>query len=164
MSVNCLQTAQSYHRRPQNTLKAIQVLTWLQNLMNTKEKLTKLEVLQRPKRRLPFFGVGRHSSVCKATRYGLDGPGIESRWWRGFPYLSRRALGLTKPPIQCVLGLSLGGKAAGAWSWPPTLLQHGHYRYSRAIPMLPLWAFVACSRVKFTVLTFFSTWRRAVCR
>jgi hypothetical protein len=25
--------------------------------------------------------VGRDSSVGIATRYGLDGPGIESRWW-----------------------------------------------------------------------------------
>jgi hypothetical protein len=28
--------------------------------------------------------VGRNSSVCIATRYGLDGPGIESRWRRFF--------------------------------------------------------------------------------
>jgi hypothetical protein len=27
--------------------------------------------------------------------YGLDGPGIESRWGRGFPHLSRPALGPT---------------------------------------------------------------------
>jgi hypothetical protein len=26
------------------------------------------------------YGVGRDSSVVIATRYGLDGPGIESRW------------------------------------------------------------------------------------
>ena len=29
--------------------------------------------------------VGRDSSVGIATRYGLDGPGIEFRWGRGFP-------------------------------------------------------------------------------
>ena len=29
--------------------------------------------------------VGRDSSVGIATRYGLGGPGIESRWWRDFP-------------------------------------------------------------------------------
>jgi len=33
--------------------------------------------------------VGRDSSVDKATAYGLDGPGIESRWGRDFPHLSR---------------------------------------------------------------------------
>jgi len=49
-----------------------------------------------------------------ATRYGLDGPGIESRWRRDFPQLSRPALGPTQPPVQWVLGLSCGGKAAGA--------------------------------------------------
>ena len=29
--------------------------------------------------------VGRDSSVGIATRYGLDGPGIESRWGASFP-------------------------------------------------------------------------------
>jgi len=43
-----------------------------------------------------------------ATGYGLDGPGIESRWGRDFPYLSRPALGPTQPPIQWVPRLSRG--------------------------------------------------------
>jgi hypothetical protein len=58
---------------------------------------------------------GRDSSVDIATRYGLDGPGIESRWWRDFPHPSRPDLGPTQPPIQLVLGLFPGGKVAGAW-------------------------------------------------
>ena len=58
---------------------------------------------------------GRDSSVGIATRYGLDGPGIESRWGRDFPHPSRPALGPTQPPIQWVPGLFPGGKAAGAW-------------------------------------------------
>ena len=33
------------------------------------------------------------SSVGIATRYGLDGPGIESLWGRDFPHPSRPALG-----------------------------------------------------------------------
>jgi hypothetical protein len=62
------------------------------------------------------FLLGRDSSVGIATRYVLDGPGIESRWGRDFKDPSRPALGPTQPPIQCVPGLFPGGKAAGAWS------------------------------------------------
>jgi hypothetical protein len=57
---------------------------------------------------------GRDSSVVIATSYGLDGPGIESRWGLYFPHTPRLALGPTHPPIQWVPGLSQG-KAAGAW-------------------------------------------------
>ena len=42
----------------------------------------------------------RYSAVGIATRYGLDGPGIESRWGRDFPHMSRPALGPTQPPVQ----------------------------------------------------------------
>ena len=52
--------------------------------------------------------VGRDSSVGIATHYGLGGPGIESRWGRGFPHSSRPALGPTQPPIQRVPCLSRG--------------------------------------------------------
>ena len=52
--------------------------------------------------------VGRDSSVGIATRYGLDGPGIESRWARDFPHPSTPALGPTQPPVQWVPGLSKG--------------------------------------------------------
>ena len=51
---------------------------------------------------------GRDSSVGIATRYGLEGPGIESRWGRDFQHPSRPALGPIQPPIQWVPG--------GAWS------------------------------------------------
>jgi hypothetical protein len=48
-------------------------------------------------------------SVGIATDYGLDGPGIESRWGRrDFPHLSRPAVSLTQPPVQWVTGLSRG--------------------------------------------------------
>ena len=45
---------------------------------------------------------GRDSVVGIATRYGLDGPGIESRWRRDFPQPSRPALGATQPPVEWV--------------------------------------------------------------
>ena len=35
--------------------------------------------------------VGQDSAVGTATRYGLDDPGIDSRWERDFPYPSRPA-------------------------------------------------------------------------
>ena len=43
-----------------------------------------------------------------ATRYGLDGPGIESWWERHFPHPSRPALWPTQPLVQWVPGLSRG--------------------------------------------------------
>ena len=65
--------------------------------------------------------VGRDSSVFIATGYGLDGPGIESRWGRHFLHLSRRTLGPTQPPVQWVPGLSgdKGGRDVGLTP-PPT--------------------------------------------
>ena len=75
-----------------------------------------------------YLDMGRDSSVGIATRYGLDGPGIESRWGRDFPHPSRPALGPTQPPVQWVPDLSQG-KAAGAWCCLPTpSRRRGHQR------------------------------------
>jgi len=57
---------------------------------------------------------GQGSSVGIATGYGLDGRGIESRWERDFPHLSRPALRSTQPPVQWVPRLSRGQRGAGA--------------------------------------------------
>jgi hypothetical protein len=83
------------------------------------------------------------SSVCIATRYEMDVPGIESRWGWDFPYLSRTALGPIQPPIQWVPSLSRG-KAAGAWRWPPIPYSAevkegvGTYLYSPSGPSWPV--------------------------
>jgi len=55
-----------------------------------------------------LFIVGRCSSVGIATGYRLDNPGIESRWGRDFPHLSRPVLRPTQPPVQWLNGLSRG--------------------------------------------------------
>jgi hypothetical protein len=42
---------------------------------------------------------------CVAIRYGMDGPGIESRCGRNFPHHFRPALGPTQPAVQWIRGL-----------------------------------------------------------
>ena len=94
---------------------------------------------------------GRGSSVGIATHYRMDGPGIESRWggeifcihpdrpwgptsfvydgyWVSFPEVKRPGRGVDNPP--------------------PILRRC--WRKSKAIHIIPLWGFVACSREYFT--------------
>ena len=61
------------------------------------------------------MGGGGGSVVGIATRYGLDGLGIESRWGPDFPLPPRPALGSTQPPVEWVPGVFSRGKAVGAW-------------------------------------------------
>ena len=67
-----------------------------------------------------------------------------------FPHPSKPALRPTQPPIQWVPGFFPGGKAVEAWRWPHTPIYRRGWGKSWAVPLFPLWAFVACSRVNFT--------------
>ena len=58
-----------------------------------------------------FIIVSRDSSVGIATRYGLDGPGIEDHRGRDFPLPSRPALG----PTHIGYRVSTGSKVSEAW-------------------------------------------------
>jgi len=57
--------------------------------------------------------VGRDNIDSIATRYSLEGPGIESRCGQDFPYPSRPELGSTQSPMQCVPGHFRGGGGGG---------------------------------------------------
>ena len=95
----------------------------------------------------------RDSSVGIATRYGLDGPGIESRWGRDFPHRSRPALGPTQPPVQWVPGLFPGVKLPGRGAdHPPPSKCRGHERVGLYLcsPSGPSWP-VMGSTFTFTV-------------
>jgi len=74
------------------------------NLTNTKYILNKF------KKSVDWDG-----AVGIATRYGLDGPGIEFQLGRSFPHPSRQAFEPTQPPEQWIPGLFPRGKAAVAW-------------------------------------------------
>jgi len=63
---------------------------------------------------------GRDSTVGIATRYGLDGPEIESRW---VGEIFRTRLDRPWGPPSLLYNryrVFSGSKAAGAWRWPPT--------------------------------------------
>ena len=69
-------------------------------------------------RAVPYTGhthlsKGWDSSVATATRYGLDGPGIESRWGQDFSHPSRPALGAHPPSYTMGTGPFPGVKRPG---------------------------------------------------
>jgi hypothetical protein len=80
---------------------------------------------------------GPGSSVGIATDYGLDGPGMESRWGRDFSHLSRPVLGLLYIGYRVT-----GGKVGGAWclpSTPPSADVGNEKSYYLYCPLGPSW-------------------------
>ena len=97
-----------------------------------------------------FSYPGRDSSVGIATRYGLDGPGIESRWWRDFTHPSRPAFGPIHPPLQWVSGPSQGVKRPGRGADSHPHLQCRGFKKDGAIILPTLRALVAYKGGDFT--------------
>ena len=96
--------------------------------------------------------VGRDSSVGTATRYGMDGSGIESRWgggeiFRTCPDRPWGTPGLLYNEYRDFSGVKRPGRGVDHPS-PSSAEVKGN---SRAILLLPLWSFVAFSRVTFNV-------------
>ena len=79
---------------------------------------------------------GRDSSVGTVTCYGLDGPGVESRWGRDFPHPSRQALGPNQPPVQWVSVLSWGQSGRSMVLTPQPHLQCRGLKVGRALSTL----------------------------
>jgi len=96
--------------------------------------------------------VAWESSVGIATRYGKDGPGIESRWGTRFP-----APVQTDPeahPASYTMGTGSfpGLKRPGRGvDHPPTSSAEVKERVELYL-YSPLWAFVTCYRVNFTFI------------
>jgi len=104
---------------------------------------------------LLFDGPG--SVVGIANGYGLDGPGIESRWGRGFSAPVQTGPGAH--PACCKTGTCSfpGVKSGRGVTLTPHPLLVPWSRKSRAIPLLLVWgvrpvqSLSACTRVHFTL-------------
>jgi len=97
-----------------------------------------------PQRYVLKIPMGRDSSVFIATRYGLDGPTIESRWRRDFPHPFKPSLGSTQPSAQWVPGHSRGLSGRGGLNYPPLSSAEvkEEYSYTSNYPSGPSWLVV----------------------
>ena len=74
-------------------------------------------------------------------RYGLDGPGSESRWWNRifiFSKTSRPSLGLTQTPVQLAPEFFPWSNAAEAGCWPLACISvevKSKWSYTSALPV-----------------------------
>jgi len=102
---------------------------------------------------------GPGSSVGIANGYGLDGPGIESRWGEIFRSCPYRPYGLPSLLYNGYLVFPGGEKRPGRDAHPSHLIVPCS-RKSRAIRLLTLWtvrhvqSHSTCTRVHFTLLPF----------
>ena len=100
--------------------------------------------------------------ISHRIRLGYDSPthGWDAYTWRKICYNCVSVYGLRQDEVLWKQGLLWvfielmiksrsppsrvipGGKAAGPWRWPPTPIYRRGWRNSRAIHLLPLWAFV----------------------
>ena len=83
--------------------------------------------------------VGQDSVVDTATSYRLDGPGIESWWGQNFPHLLRIGSGVHVASHTVCLSQGYSGQDV-------------------VLTTLPLWAFMASSRVNLTFMS--SYWHK----
>ena len=88
--------------------------------------------------------MGRDRVDGIATRYGLDGPGIEYRWGRDFPHPSRPTPGTHPAPCTMGTGSFPEVKRPGRGTdHPPPSKRRGHervglYLYSPSEPQWPV--------------------------
>ena len=75
-----------------------------------------------------------------------------------FPQTSRPALWPTQPPVIWVLLIFPVVKGTGVWRWPLIPIYRWGKRKNRAVYLLPLCPFMACSKVKFV----FAVYKRLV--
>jgi hypothetical protein len=101
---------------------------------------------------LVFIPCGPGFSVGIATGYGLDGPGIESRWGEIFRTCPDRPWG----PLSLLYNgyrVFPGSRKRPGREANPSHLRVPRYKKSRAIPLLSLRAFVACKKGKTYLLS-----------
>jgi hypothetical protein len=87
----------------------------------------------------------KKDELAIATRYGLDGPRIETRSGRDFSHPSRPALGPMQPPVQWVKRPVFGV------DHPPPTSTKIQERVELHVSVLLLCVFMACCSVNFTV-------------
>jgi hypothetical protein len=99
---------------------------------------------------------GQDSSAGIATRYGLEGPGIESGWGEIFRTYPDRLRG---PPSLLYNGyrVSPGGKGGRGVKLTTHSLLVPRLRKSWAIPPLTLWVLLGLLRVPFTFTLYLSS-------